>query len=68
MISEDNIPESILIGSTGMTVIEIKNVKAYNLIAVALSGMIFHTEKDGRYYVKATKSVIEEIKSKFNPK
>lgn len=66
MISADNIPEEMLIGSDGMTVVEVKNANFYGLITNSFAGHLFHTAKDGRFYIKANKSFIDGLKLKFN--
>lgn len=62
LLSDKNIPESLLVGKGTMTVLECKSKEAYNKIEQAMRGSIFHLEKDGRFFVKVGSQELKILK------
>lgn len=62
LLSDKNIPESLLIGTGTMTVLECKDKEAYLKIEKAMRGGIFHLEKDGRFFVKIGSQELKVLK------
>lgn len=51
-VTDNNIPESLLIGKGECPVFEVPNKTEYDKIVRDFSGAVFHKVKDGRYFIK----------------
>jgi len=57
ILSKRNIPDSVKVGFSNMTVLECANKNVYLKMEHDLRGSIFHLQKDGRYFIAIQNSI-----------
>jgi len=61
ILSTKNIPDSVKVGFSTMAVLECASKDIYRKLEQDLRGVIFHLEKDGRFFVAIPNSIAKTL-------